>query len=93
MKTALICIFSLCASSFVSCSAGPVYIAKNETEGIKTSYQDPGLSDLCAKYRPVLDRHLPAIPVGRHRRLSERHRFRDRFRPRRARNTTTCLSR
>jgi hypothetical protein len=53
MKTALIFAFSLCALMLASC-AGPVYIAKDETDGIKTSYQDPGLSDLCAKYRPAL---------------------------------------
>jgi len=53
MKTTLIFAFSLCVLMLASC-AGPVYIAKDETEGIKTSYQDPGLSDLCTKYRPVL---------------------------------------
>ncbi len=55
MKTVLVCAFSLCVLVLVSCS-GPVYIAKSQNEGIKTSYVDPALSDLSAKYRPVLDK-------------------------------------
>jgi len=54
MKTTLIFASFLCVFLLVSCS-GPVLIAKNEADGIKTSYQDAGLSDLSDKYRPVLN--------------------------------------
>jgi hypothetical protein len=37
----------------VACS-GPVHLAKNETEGIKTGYQDPGLAALSQKHRDLL---------------------------------------
>ena len=48
----LLLAFALCL--LVSCAAGPVYVAKNENEGIKTSYQDQKLDDLAARNRPVL---------------------------------------
>ena len=38
MKTLLLA-FAVCL--LVSCAAGPVYVAKSENEGIRTSYQDP----------------------------------------------------
>ena len=43
----LVCAFVLCF--LASCSAGPVYVAKNEQEGIRSSYQDPKLDDLAAR--------------------------------------------
>ncbi len=46
MKTLLLA-FTLCF--LVSCTAGPVFVAKNENEGIRTSYQDPKLDDLAAR--------------------------------------------
>jgi hypothetical protein len=52
MKAAVIFVLFLCV--LVSCS-GPVLIAKNEDEGIKTSYQDPALSKLSVEYRPALN--------------------------------------
>jgi hypothetical protein len=52
MKAAVIFVLFLCV--LVSCS-GPVLVAKNEDEGIKTSYQDPALSELSARYRPALN--------------------------------------
>ena len=52
MKAAVIFVLFLCV--LVSCS-GPVLIAKNEGEGIKTSYQDPALSELSVRYRPALN--------------------------------------
>ena len=51
MKTTMIVAFFLCA--VVACS-GPVHVAKNETEGIKASYEDPKLSELSARYQPTL---------------------------------------
>jgi hypothetical protein len=53
MKTAVILVLFL--SVLVSCSAGPVLVAKNEDEAIITSYQDPALSELSSQYRPVLN--------------------------------------
>lgn len=38
-------------STLISCSGGPVLIAKNENEGIRTTYQDPQLSELSQKYQ------------------------------------------
>jgi hypothetical protein len=52
MKATLILILFLCV--LVSC-AGPVHVAKSEGEGIKTSYQDPALSELAVRYRPALN--------------------------------------
>jgi hypothetical protein len=46
MKTLLLA-FSLCL--LVSCTAGPVYVAKNENDGIRTSYQDQKLDGLAAR--------------------------------------------
>jgi len=46
MKTLLLA-FSLCL--LVSCTAGPVYVAKNENDGIRTSYQDQKLDALAAR--------------------------------------------
>ena len=46
MKTLLLA-FGLCL--LVSCTAGPVYVAKNENDGIRTSYQDQKLDDLAAR--------------------------------------------
>ncbi|HUJ69225.1 MAG TPA: hypothetical protein VLW86_06860 [Syntrophorhabdales bacterium] len=51
MKTLLLA-FAVCL--LVSCAAGPVYVAKNENEGIRTSYQDPKLDNLAAKNRSGL---------------------------------------
>jgi len=48
----LLLAFALCL--LASCAAGPVYVAKNESEGIRTSYQDQKLDDLAAKNRSGL---------------------------------------
>jgi hypothetical protein len=53
MKAAVI--FALFVCVFVSCSAGPIFVAKDESEGIKTSYEDPALSELATRYRPLLN--------------------------------------
>jgi hypothetical protein len=37
-----------------SCAAGPVYIAKNESEGIKNSYEEAQLRTLYNKNKPLL---------------------------------------
>ena len=52
MKAAVIFVLFLCV--LVSCS-GPVLVAKNESEGIRASYQDPALSALSARYRLALN--------------------------------------
>jgi hypothetical protein len=53
MKTIVIFVLFLCV--LVSCSEwGPVLVAKNQDEGIKTSYQDPALSALSARHRLLL---------------------------------------
>ena len=44
--------FVLCF--LVSCSAGPVYVAKTENEGIQTSYQDPRLNELANQNQATL---------------------------------------
>jgi hypothetical protein len=46
MKT-LTLAFALCL--LVSCTTGPVYIAKNENDGIRTSYQDQKLDNLAVR--------------------------------------------
>ncbi|MGD0230904.1 MAG: hypothetical protein ABSC19_11165 [Syntrophorhabdales bacterium] len=51
-KRLLILVFLLC--TLVSCGTGPIFIAKNENEGIKGSYQDPQLSELSARYQQNL---------------------------------------
>lgn len=43
--------FALCF--LVSC-AGPVFVAKTETEGIRTSYQDPKLQELASQNQAAL---------------------------------------
>ncbi len=53
MKTTLILVLFLCV--LASCSAGPVLVAQNEGQAIKTSYQDPALSELSVQYRPILN--------------------------------------
>jgi hypothetical protein len=51
MKTVLIVfIFFLLAS----CASGPVYIAKTEQEGLKTSYPDARLTDLSREHHAIL---------------------------------------
>jgi hypothetical protein len=50
MKTSLLVL--LCCF-LISCS-GPVFIAKTELEGIRTSYQDPKLNELSTKNQEVL---------------------------------------
>jgi hypothetical protein len=44
--------FVLCF--LVSCTTGPVFIAKNESEGIRTSYEDPKLNELASQNRAGL---------------------------------------
>ncbi len=51
MRTAIAIAFLLCF--LVSCN-GPVYVAKNEAEGLKTNYQDPKSADLAARYQGTL---------------------------------------
>ena len=51
MKTIMVLAIFLCA--VVACT-GPIYVAKTESEGIRTVYQDPELSDLSQRYQPVL---------------------------------------
>ncbi|MGD0485790.1 MAG: hypothetical protein ABSB94_01195 [Syntrophorhabdales bacterium] len=53
MKAVVIVLLFLCV--LVSCSIGPVFIAKNEDEAIITSYQDPALSELSSRHRPLLN--------------------------------------
>jgi hypothetical protein len=48
----LMLVFVLCF--LVSCAAGPVFVAKTETEGIRTSYQDPGLDKLASQNKDAL---------------------------------------
>ncbi len=43
------------ALTFVGCAAGPVYVAKNEMEGIKTTYDDPALSAAYGQHRGLLN--------------------------------------
>jgi hypothetical protein len=52
MKKALFLLFAL--SFLASCAAGPVFIAKTEQEGIRSSYQDPKLSQLAVANRDTL---------------------------------------
>lgn len=48
---ALLLLFFLCF--LISCS-GPVFIARNELEGVRTSYQDPKLRELSARNQEML---------------------------------------
>jgi len=48
-KIAVVCLIALLAGC-----AGPVYVARNEAEGLKTSYQDPQLVALSQKYQGLL---------------------------------------
>jgi hypothetical protein len=52
MKKALFLLFAL--SFLASCAAGPVYIAKTEQEGIRSSYQDPKLTQLTVANQDTL---------------------------------------
>jgi hypothetical protein len=45
--------FSILAFLLASCS-GPVFVAKNEQEGIRASYQDPRLAELSTRNRATL---------------------------------------
>jgi hypothetical protein len=45
-KTAVVCLIV-----FLTGCAGPVYVARNESESLKTAYQDPQLAALSAKYQ------------------------------------------
>jgi len=47
--TAVFCLFC-----FLTACAGPVQVARNETEGIKAGYQDPELAALSRKYDGLL---------------------------------------
>jgi hypothetical protein len=38
----------------VSCTAGPVFVAKTENEGVRTSYRDPKLDELASQNRAAL---------------------------------------
>jgi hypothetical protein len=51
MKKTMFLLFALCF--LVSCT-GPVFLAKTEQEAVRTSYQDPKLSQLSAANRSVL---------------------------------------
>jgi hypothetical protein len=51
MKTMTLA-FALCF--LVSCAAGPVFVAKTESEGIRTSYQDPKLQELASRNQAAL---------------------------------------
>jgi hypothetical protein len=46
--------FILCALVSCSTTAGPVLVAKTDSEAIKSTYQDPKLSELSEKYRQTL---------------------------------------
>jgi hypothetical protein len=62
----------LLALSLASCAAGPVYIAKTESEGIKDSYNDIQLRTMYEKNRPLLHEvytrltssHINVYPEG-----------------------------
>jgi len=56
MKVRKITVFSLVLFSicFLAACSGPVHLAKNETEGLKTGYQDPELAALSQKHRGLL---------------------------------------
>ena len=41
----------VCLIAFLAGCAGPVYVARNESESLKTAYQDPQLAALSAKYQ------------------------------------------
>ena len=47
---AVFCLFCILAA----CAAGPVQVAKNETEGLKAGYRDPELTALSQKYGSLL---------------------------------------
>ena len=51
MKTTMMLAFLLCA--VVACT-GPVHVAKTDSEGIRSVYQDPELSELSQRYQPIL---------------------------------------
>lgn len=44
----------LCLCCFVFACAGPVQIARNDTEGLKATYEDPELASLSRKYTGLL---------------------------------------
>lgn len=41
----------VCLVAFLAGCAGPVYVARNEAESLKTAYQDPQLASLSQKYQ------------------------------------------
>lgn len=41
-------------ASLASCASGPVFVAKNESEGIRASYQDPKLNELSVRNKGIL---------------------------------------
>src|SRR3974390_1440357 len=45
----------LCLFLFLAACAGPVQVAKNESEGLKTAYEDPELAALSRKYNALLN--------------------------------------
>ena len=50
LKNLIVILLSL---SFLSCAAGPVYMAKTESEGIKGSYEDIQLKNMYERNRPL----------------------------------------
>ena len=56
MNTKKIMVFclALVVAGFLGACTGPVHLAKTESEGLKTGYQDPELTALSSKYNSVL---------------------------------------
>ena len=54
MKKIVILCFSLLLTGLLAACAGPVQVARNETEGLKAGYQDPELAALSRKYAGLL---------------------------------------
>jgi hypothetical protein len=52
MKITVMLVFLLC---ILAACTGPVLIARDEGQAIKTSYTDPGLSELSVRYHPALN--------------------------------------
>ncbi len=69
MKNLIVIVFALL---LVSCAAGPVYVAKTESEGIKDSYDDVQLRTMYERNRPLLHEvytrltssHIHVYPEG-----------------------------
>jgi hypothetical protein len=62
-KIALSCLVLIVVGFLGACS-GPVHLAKNESEGLKTGYQDPELAAFSKKYNTLL-REVYATYTGK----------------------------